>query len=95
MGVSGELQMYSTCINQLMRQDKAKQIRLKTTPLETMSCLRRDSNSQCSAYYMYVDALPTEPPRQLSWAGQIFEVYTRLLLVHVHTCTCTSSSQGS
>ena len=41
----------------------------------TMSCLRRDSNPQHTAYHG--DALPTEPPRQLSWADRIFNVYAR------------------
>ena len=40
-----------------------------------MSCLRRDLNPQCSAYC--ADALPTEPLRQLSWAGRIFKVSAR------------------
>ena len=44
------------------RQGKA------TTP-KRMSCLRRDSNLRHSAYQ--ADTLPTEPPRQLSWAGRI------------------------
>ena len=39
------------------------------------SCLRRDLNPQHTAYH--VGALPTEPPRQLSWAGQIFKVYAK------------------
>ena len=52
-----------------------------------MSCLRRDLNPQCPAYY--ADALPTEPSRQLSWAVRIFKVYAMLDIdlmysVHVH-----------
>ena len=34
-----------------------------------------DSNQRHTAYH--ADALPAEPPRQLSWADRIFEVYTR------------------
>ena len=40
-----------------------------------MSCLRRDLNQQHTAYR--ADALPTEPPRQLSWAGRIFTGHAR------------------
>ena len=62
--------------NQSLRLGKAKQLRLKTTPLEKRkSCLRRDSNPRRSAHQ--ADALPTEPPRQLSWAGRIFKCYAK------------------
>ena len=44
-------------------------------PEKKKSCLGRDSNPRCSAFQ--ADALPAEPPRQLSWAGRIFKVYTR------------------
>ena len=40
-----------------------------------MSCLKRDLNPQHTAYC--ADALPTKPPKQLSWAGQILKGYTR------------------
>ena len=43
--------------------------------LEPTGTLRWDSNPQQCAYR--ADALPTEPPRQLSWAGRIFKSSTR------------------
>ena len=42
---------------------------------EKNSCLKWDSNPRRSAYQ--ADALPTEPPRQLSWAGRIFKCYAK------------------
>ena len=50
-----------------------------------MSCLRWDSNLQPSAYQ--ADALPTEPLRQLSWAGRILHGkghHVHVVLVFVH-----------
>ena len=61
--------------DQSLRLGKAKQLRLKTTREKGKSCFRWDSNPRCSTYQ--ADALPTEPPRQLSWAGRIFKCYAK------------------
>ena len=64
--------------NQSLRQGKAEQPCLKITLFaqeKEISCLRWYLNPQHSVYQ--ADALPTEPPRQLSWAGQIIKCYAR------------------
>ena len=58
------------------RQGK-EQLRLKTAIFSQrkMSCLRWNSNPRHTAHC--ADDLPTELPRQLSWAGRILKCYTR------------------
>ena len=50
-----------------------------------MSCLRQDLNPRHPTYMYRADALPTEPPRQLSWAGRT----CTHVQVYVYTCACT------
>ena len=81
--------------DQSLRLGKAKQLCLKTIPEKKKSCLRWDSNPQHSAYQ--ADALPTEPPRQLSWAGQMLckgKVVSPLInrVTLSQYCTCTWSA---
>ncbi len=46
-----------------------------TAPEDNSLFLRQDLNQQRSAYQ--ADTLPTDPPRQLSWAGRIFKCYAK------------------
>ena len=59
-----------------IRQSKVTTLKDKSVfSREKMSCLKWDSNLQCSVYQ--ADPLPTEPLKQLSQTGQIFKDYTR------------------
>ena len=69
---------------------QSKQLRLKTTPLfsrDKISCLRRDSNPQCSAYW--ADVCTVHDPARIIVPVGIFYMY---MYMYMSLCLVLSST---